>query len=136
VNSFDIGTEIYEGETKRDEVSLTFEVSQTVLSRIDELLLELETLEVSGSDARFVRKAKNYLRQVRSSGDRLMQLIKSLHFSVLACDGLAGVEHTDVSSLRAGAIDIVRVMGRRLYDKIKQWGSSRLAPFMQMITAD
>ncbi|MCX6583348.1 MAG: hypothetical protein NT166_24490 [Candidatus Aminicenantes bacterium] len=84
--NYEVKTEIHDGETELEEVSLDVDVSQAVLSRIINTVVELEALDVS------------YLR------------------------------------LKAG--DIMVIMGRRLYEEVKQWGSSRLNPFTGLITAD
>jgi len=44
VNTFEIKTELYDEDTKLDEVSISFEVTQTVLNRLDELIMELEMI--------------------------------------------------------------------------------------------
>jgi hypothetical protein len=64
VNLYDIKTEIYEGKTVQEEIFITFEVSQTVLSRIDELIVEIESMNTAGRDARFLRKAVNKLQKI------------------------------------------------------------------------
>jgi hypothetical protein len=139
INIYDIKTEIYEGETLREELSITFEVSQTVLSRIDELIVEIESLyvDVSGSDARFLRKAVNKLQQIRNRiGDGLSQDLVNLLDSVEAADNLGKVKTIDVSSQRLKTQNIMIIMGRRFYEKVKTWGASKLTPFSRIITED
>jgi len=134
VNSYDVKTELYEGETKLEEVSLTFEVSQTVLSRLDELILELENLEVNGKDARSIRKAKHRLEKIRNrSGDNLLQLLINLDDSVKAANYLGEVKQVEVSAQRLKTQDIMTIMGRAFYEKIKTWSINKLHPFLNMI---
>jgi hypothetical protein len=135
INMYDIKTEIYEGETLRDELSLTVEVSQTVLSRIDELIVEIESMNATGSDARFLRKAVNKLQKIRNrTGDSLSQYLVNLLDSVEAADNLGSVKTIDVSSQRSKTQNVMIIMGRRFYEKIKAWGASKLTPFTRMIT--
>jgi hypothetical protein len=137
INLYDIKTEIYEDETLRDELSLTVEVSQTVLSRIDELIVEIESMNAAGSDARFLRKAVNKLQKIRNrSGDSLSHVLANLLDSVAAASNLGSVKTIDVSSQRLKTQNLMIIMGRRFYEKIKQWGASKLTPFSHMITGE
>jgi len=137
INLYDIKTEIYEDETLRDELSLTFEVSQTVLSRIDELIVEIDSMNAAGSDARFLRKAVNKLQKIRNRiGDSLSQHLSNVLDSVDAANNLGKVKTVDVSSQRLKTQNIMIIMGRRFYEKIKAWGASKLTPFTHIITGD
>ena len=66
----------------------------------------------------------------------MIQLIMNLHDSIKACDSLASVKVVDVSSQRLRTIDIMRIMGRRVYENLKQRGPSKLLPFTRMIIED
>jgi len=137
INIYDIKTEIYEGDTLRDELSITFEVSQTVLSRLDELIVEIESMNAAGSDARFLRKVVNKLQKIRDrTGDSLSQHLVNLLDSVEAANNLGKVKTLDVSSQRLNTQNIMIIMGRRFYEKVKTWGASKLTPFTHMITGD
>jgi hypothetical protein len=137
IDLYDIKTEIYEDETLRDELSLTFEVSQAVLSRIDELIVEIESMSAAGSDARFLRKAVNKLQKIRNRiGDSLSQHVSNVLDSVDAANNLGKVKTVDVSSQRLKTQNIMIIMGRRFYEKIKTRGTSKLIPFTRMITGD
>jgi hypothetical protein len=137
INLYDIKTEIYEDETLRDELSLTFEVSQAVLSRIDELIVEIESMNAGGSDARFLRKAVNKLQKIRNrTGESLSQHLVNLLDSVEAANNLGSVKTIDVSSQRLKTQDIMIIMGRRFYEKVKTRGTSKLTPFTPMITGE
>jgi hypothetical protein len=137
IDIYDIKTEIYEGETMRDELSLTFEVSQTVLSRLDELIVEIESMDASGKDARFLRKAAKNLQKIRNrSGDSLSQDLVNLLDSVEAANNLGKVKSIDVSSQRLKIQNIMIIMGLRFYEKVKALGVSKLTPFTRMITGD
>ncbi|MCX6580913.1 MAG: hypothetical protein NT166_12110 [Candidatus Aminicenantes bacterium] len=59
-----------------------------------------------------------------------------MHDAVQAVESIGNVTGANVSSLRLKAGDIMVIMGRRLYEEIKQWGSSRLNPFTGLITGD
>jgi len=134
VNGYDVKTELYDGDTKLEEVSLTFEVSQTVLSRLDELILELENLESSGKDAQWLRKAKQQLEKIRNrSGDSTAQLLENLFDSVRAAHNLGEVKETDVSAPRLRTQDIMTIMGREFYEKIEKEGLNKLKPFLNII---
>jgi hypothetical protein len=121
----------------RDEISITFEVSQTVLSRIDELIVDIESMNAAGSDARFLRKAVNKLQKIRYRiGDRLSQHLVNLLDSVEAANNLGSVKTIDVSLQRLKTQDIMIIMGRRFYEKVKAWGASKLTPFTRMISGE
>jgi hypothetical protein len=62
--------------------------------------------------------------------------LQNLHDAVQAVESIGSVTGSDVSALRLKAGDIMIIMGRRLYEEITQWGSSRLIPFIGLITAD
>ena len=126
VNSFEIKTEIYDEETKLDEVSISFEVSQVVLYRINELILELDMIEAVGKDAQLVRKAKHHLEQVRNrSGDSLMEDLLNLNDSIKAASYWGDVKNPDVSTQRLKVQDIMVIMGRRFYERVKTWTENR-----------
>jgi hypothetical protein len=134
VNSFEIKTELYDEETKLDEVSISFEVTQTVLYRINELILELDMIEAAGKDAQLVRKAKHHFEQLRNrSGDSFMEHLLNLHDSVKAASYLGEVKNVDVSVQRLKAQDIMVIMGRRFYEAVKTWGEVQLSPILEVI---
>ena len=55
------------------------EVADTVPSRFDEILMELQHLEVSGKDVQFLRKALHHLQQARTGmTDTALQLLQNL----------------------------------------------------------
>jgi hypothetical protein len=113
------------------------DVSQAVLSRIMDTVVELEALEVSGHDANAIRQAKTCLENIRSrSVGSLADHLQNLHDAVQAVESIGSVTGLDVSSLRLKAGDIMVIMGRRLYEEVKQWGSSRLNPFTGLIMGD
>jgi hypothetical protein len=135
--NYEVKTEIYDGETKLEEVSLNVDVSQTVLSRIMDTIVELEVLEVSGHDANEIQRAKVCLENIRNrSVSSLADHLQNLHDAVQAVASIGSVTGSDGSVLRLKAGDIMVIMGRRLYEEIKQWGSSRLNPFSGLITVD
>ncbi len=121
IGTYDLVTEVYEGESRIDQVSVSFDVSQIVLSRIDELLVEIDSITASGSDATYLGKVRNHLQALRNrGGDTLTQVNSNLEEAVRACYNLSLVVNTDVSLLRAKAAMLMRVMGRRHYDKVNE----------------
>ncbi|MCX6584525.1 MAG: hypothetical protein NT166_30510 [Candidatus Aminicenantes bacterium] len=133
--NYEVKTEIYDGETKLEEVSLNVDVSQAVLSSIMDTILELEALEVSGHDANAIRQAKTCLENIRNrSVGSLADHLQNLHDAVQAVETIGSVASVDVSVLRLKAGDIMVIMGRRFYEEVKQWGSSSLSPLFGMIT--
>ncbi|MCX6579958.1 MAG: hypothetical protein NT166_07205, partial [Candidatus Aminicenantes bacterium] len=135
--NYEVKTEIHDGETKLEEVSLNVDVSQAVLSRIMDTVVELEALDVSGHDANQIRRAKICLENIRGrSVASLADHLQNLHDAIQAVESIGNVTGANVSALRLKAGDIMVIMGRRLYEEIKQWGSSRLTPFTGLITAD
>jgi hypothetical protein len=134
VNSFEIRTELYDEETKLDEVSISFEVSQVVLYRINELLLELEIINAVRKDVQLIRKAKHHLEQIRNrTVNSFMDHLLNLHDSVKAASYLAEVTSVDVSSQRLKTQDIMIIMGRRFYEAVKTWGEVQLSPILEII---
>jgi hypothetical protein len=134
VNSFEIKTELYEEETKLDEVTTTFEVIQTVLFRINELILELDMTGAVGKDARLISKAKHHLEQTRNrTGNSFMEHLLNLLDSVKAAAYLGEVKSIDVSSLRLKIEDIMVIMGRRFYEAVKTWGEVQLSPILELL---
>jgi hypothetical protein len=97
----------------------------------------LEALEVSGHDANAIHRAKNCLENIRNrSIGSIADHLQNLHDAVQAVESIGRVTGLDVSALRLKTGDIMVIMGRRLYEEVKQWGSSRLNPFSGLITAD
>jgi hypothetical protein len=134
VNSFEIKTELFDEETKLDEVSTFFEVTQTVLFRINELILELDMIGVSGKDAQLVIKAKHHLEQIRNRTiNSFMEHLLNLHDSVKAAVYLGQVMSVDVSLQRLKVQDIIVIMGRRFYEAVKTWGEAQLIPIFEFI---
>ncbi|MCX6579243.1 MAG: hypothetical protein NT166_03590, partial [Candidatus Aminicenantes bacterium] len=132
--NYEVKTEIHDGETKLEEVSLNIDVSQAVLSRIIETVVELEALEVSGHDANAIRQAKTCLENIRNrSVGSLADHLQNLHDAIQAVESIGSVTGLDGSYLRLKTGDIMVIMGRRLYEEIIQWGSSRLNPFTGII---
>jgi hypothetical protein len=132
VNTFDMKTGLYESGTLLAEGIFTREVTYTVLAYLDELLLELAALPDSGSDTRFIRKAREHLELLRSrSGDYLMVHLLNLQDAVQAASSLGEVKNIDVSSQRYKTQEIMIIMGRRLYEKVITWGEHLLAPYLK-----
>jgi len=134
VNSFEIKTELYQEETKLDEVSSTFEVIQTVLYRINELILELDMTGAVGKDAQLISKAKHHLEQTRNrTVNSFMEHLLNLLDSVKAAAYLGEVKSIDVSPQRLKTGDIMIIMGRRFYEAVKTWGEMQLTPILELL---
>ncbi|MCP5047739.1 MAG: hypothetical protein GY940_11250, partial [bacterium] len=72
-------------------------------------------------DATYLGKARDHLQSLRNrGGDTLTQVNANLEDAVRACYNLSLVENIDVSLLRAKAAMIMRVTGRRHYDKVNE----------------
>jgi hypothetical protein len=56
--------------------------------------------------------------------------------SAAAASNLGSVKTIDVSPQRLKTQNIMIIMGQRFYEKIKQWGASKLTPFTRMITGE
>ena len=101
-----------------EEISLTFEVSQDLVSRIHELILELETQEAPGKDMQWIRQAVNALeRTVNRDKNNTGQLLVNLHDIVRAAYNLGRVNGLNVSVQRSKILDIVAILGRLFYEK-------------------
>ncbi|MDQ1349854.1 MAG: hypothetical protein QG657_155, partial [Acidobacteriota bacterium] len=100
-------------------------------------IVELEALEVSGQDANAIQRAQVCLENIRNrTVGSLADHLLNLHDAVQATESIGSVVSVDVSALRLKTGDIMVIMGRRLYEEIKQWGSSRLNPFTGLLTVD
>ena len=119
INSYDIKTEIYEDENKIDEKSVMFEVLQIVLSRIDEIIADIESLNASGSDAAYLNVAKHKLQNIRNrTGDSIINILLNLKDSIKAGKNVGKVKNIDVSSIRMKIHNIMMFFSRTLYDKL------------------
>jgi hypothetical protein len=117
-----------------DEVSISLEVSQVVLYRINELILELDMIEAVGKDAQLVRKVKHHLEQIRNrTGDTFIEHLLNLHDSVKAAAYLGEVKSIDVSSQRLKTQDIMVIMGRRFYEAVNAWGEVQLNSILELL---
>ena len=134
VNSFEIKTELYDEDTKLNEVSTTFEVIQTVLYRINELILELDMVGASGKDSQLVRKAKHHLEKIRNrTVNSFIDHLLNLHDSIKAASYLGEVKSVDISAQRIKVQDIMVILGRRFYETVKTWGEAQLSPILEII---
>ncbi|HLP60817.1 MAG TPA: hypothetical protein VK186_18395, partial [Candidatus Deferrimicrobium sp.] len=132
--SFDIKTEIYDDEIKLEEVALNAEVSQTVHSRIIDIIVELEALGVTGPDTQYIRQAKNFLENILNrSLSSLTDHLLNLHDAVQATETVGNVKSIDISLLRLKIGDMMIALGRRFYEAVKQSGSSLLLPLTGLI---
>jgi hypothetical protein len=119
IGVYDVKSEIYEGELKRDEALLTLEVSQEVISRIDEMITEIGTLEATGDDLRNLLKAKEHLLLLRNrTGETLAEVLLNVEDAVHASEYLGRVTGLDVSSLHLKCVELIRIMTRRHYEKV------------------
>ena len=134
INTYEIKTEIYDGETKLDEISLSLEVSQKVLSRIDELITEIDSVEASGSDAHNLKKARQKLQKVRNrSGDSILISILNVKDCVKAAEYIGKVENVDVSLIRAKIQNVMVFYSRSLFDKLKGLSLLNLQQFSTVL---
>jgi len=116
-----------------EEVSNSFEVTQTVLNRIDELIMELEMTGTTGKEAQLIRKAKHHLEQIRNrTGNSFLEHLLNLHDSIKAASYLGEVKSVDVSVQRLKTQDIMVIMGRRFYEAVKTWGEVQLNPILEL----
>ncbi|MCP4149766.1 MAG: hypothetical protein GY757_18620, partial [bacterium] len=151
VDTYNITSEIYENERKSEELELTLEVASTVESCLDGLIMELQALDIPGRDKRFVGKAIKRLRhlqiilagqtgsgagQTGSGSGQFLQLIHGLYDTIAAADALNNAGSADIPRQRLKVGAIMRILGRRIYDKVTQWGCSRLSPFIRLIEAE
>ncbi|HLP61943.1 MAG TPA: hypothetical protein VK186_24080, partial [Candidatus Deferrimicrobium sp.] len=132
--TFDIKTEIYDGEIKLEEVALNVDVSQTVHSRLIDIIVAMEALDVTGPDTHYIRQAKNFLENIlnRSVGSLTDHLL-NLQDAIQATESIGKIMTMDVSSLRSKVGDIMISMGRRFYEAVTPSGLSLLLPFTSLI---
>ena len=130
VDSYTIKTELYENDSKLEGAELSFDVTETVLSRLDKLLAELEGLEAPGKDSRNIRKAITALSSIRSRAcvttsncTSVLDYFYDLRDAVHAASYMREVTGIDMTTLRLETEDIILLTGRRLYEKIKADGT-------------
>jgi methionine-rich copper-binding protein CopC len=117
INDYKIKTEIYEQDTLMDEVSFGFSVAQKLLSRIDEIIVEIDEIETSGQDAQNLRKAKQKLGSIRSrGGDSPGTTEANLIDAVQAANYIGDVQGVDVSILRLKVQNVMIALGRIYYE--------------------
>lgn len=120
IGGYEIISRFYTGDwaTVEEDVPLTFEVTQTMTGRIDELLTSLDTLEVNGSDSGNLRKAKEYLQKIRSRGidsDMLSHLEKNVEDAAQASVYLSLIQSADVNTQRLAVTYLMRMLARKHY---------------------
>ena len=120
IGTFDIKSEIYDGQQKIDETLLTFEVLQKVVDRVVEVIAE-----INASGDTQAKKALAPLNRIKNrSGDDALTLLLNLNDAIQATD-LVGRSPSDEAELwRRQLQNVMLAYGRMLYDKIKD-----LAPF-------
>jgi len=119
--TFDVKIELYEEGTLKYTEFFTVNVIREVFSYLNEMLVELETLEVSGKDYQFLSKAKNHLEQIRNrTGETVPDHLANLLDAVWVSYYLGEIKETDVSVPRSGAQELMVVMGRWYYEAVKQ----------------
>jgi dihydrofolate reductase len=62
-----------------------------------------------------------------------MEDLLNLHDSIKAAAYLGNVKNTYVSAQRLKTQDIMVIMGRRVYERVKTWTENRLMPFLKII---
>ena len=134
VNTYEIKTGMYDEETKLEEVSISFEVTRTVLMELNEMILELGMIEAVGKDAQLIRKAGHHLEQVRNRpGNTFQEHLANLQYTVKAASYLGEVKNVEVTTQRLKTQEIMIIMGRRFYEAVKTWTEIQLSPIIELI---
>ncbi|HLP59826.1 MAG TPA: hypothetical protein VK186_13385, partial [Candidatus Deferrimicrobium sp.] len=137
VNSYEVKTELYDGESKLEDVTLTFEVNSTVVMVLNELATELWMVEATGKDAQNLTKAEAYLSAIRNrSGEGVISRFMNLSDAIHAARCIAEVNSVNVSAIREKVQNIVVVMGRRFYDGVTAEGPSVLDSILSLISGE
>jgi hypothetical protein len=120
IGTYEVKIELYEGETRISEESMTWEVTRTVSAYIHELIREIEAIEAEGKDKQSLRKAEHYLEKIRSrTGDYMAVYLLNLQDAVGAAGSLGEIKNIDVSEQREEVQEIMYIMGRWYYEKVK-----------------
>jgi hypothetical protein len=125
IGTFDIKSEIYDGEQKIDEALLTFEVVQKVADRVIEIMAE-----INASGDALAKKALTPLTRIKNrSNDDALALLLNLNDAIQAAD-LLGKSSIDEAVLwRQQVQNVIMVYARKLYDKVKNFGLFELTSF-------
>ena len=137
IDTYPIKTEFLDNDTPLGEVTLSLDVSQTVHAGLMELVVELETLATTGRDAQRIARVIRHLLSIRNRGGAdILSAIHDLHDALAAADQLEQVSTTDIEMQRLKLADFIRVLGRRLHEKVAPLGLPGLTPFITLITAE
>ena len=118
IGTFDIKSEIYDGEQKIDEALLTFEVVQKVADRVVEVIAE-----INASGDTQAKKALAPLNRIKNrSGDDAVTLLLNLDDAIQATDLVGRSTIEEAALWRQQLQNVMMVYARKLYDKIKGFG--------------
>jgi len=124
VGTYDIKSEIYEGEQKIDEALLTFEVGQKVADRMLAIAVEID----ANGDAQ-ARRALHLLQRIAGRGDDAVSLWLNLRDSVEATNLLAASETAEAALWRQKLQNVMVACARLFYDKVKDFTPFELNAF-------
>jgi len=125
INTFDIKSEIYDGQQKIDDALLTFEVVQKVVDRVVEIITE-----INASGDTQAKKALAPLNRIKNrSNDDALTLLLNLDDAVQAAD-LVGKSTVDEAVLwRQQLQNVMMVYARKLADRLNAFGALELNAF-------
>jgi hypothetical protein len=125
IGTFDIKSEIYDGEQKVDEALLTFEVVQKVADRVLEVITEIN----AAGDAQ-AKKALASLNRIKNrNGDDALTLLLNLDDAIQAADLVGKSSIGEAALWRQQLQNVMFVYARKLYDKMKNLGPFELTSF-------
>jgi hypothetical protein len=117
IKHYEVKSEVFAGEKKLFETSLGLEVTQTVIGRIDELLVEIAALDAGGPDRRYRQQALAHLQDIRNrTGAGRLAALANLHDAVKAASALGQIVAPAAAPLRRQTIHLLLSLSRTLYD--------------------
>jgi hypothetical protein len=125
VGTFDVKSEIYEGEEKIDEALLTFEVAQKVTDRVVGIMAEIS----AGGDAQAQLALPLLQRIAGRTGSDAVSLWLNLNDAVQATDLVAASAASEAVQWRRKLQNVMLACARMFYDKGKELSPIELAAF-------
>ncbi len=124
VGTYDVRSEIREGEQKIDEALLTLEVEQKTADRAAAIAVEIAAVGDAAA-----KMALTALQNIASRGDDAVSLWLNLRDAVQAADLVAASGTAEAMTWRRQLQNVLMACARLFYDKIKDWSPLELDAF-------
>ena len=122
IGTYPVKSEIYENDIKVNELEIKFEVTEDILTRIDNIISDLDKLTVSGKDRMHVERAKKLLLKIRNKNtffEGPFLYFANLDFSIRAGMELSKVKKVNIDEQRLKIGDLIMFYSRRVYEVLE-----------------